>query len=81
MAQILVRDVDDGVKTRLQQRAARNGRSMEAELRDILRAAAAEDELTTGLGTEIVALFDGIGLAPDEEMPEFRGHSLTDPFA
>ncbi|MEN3238748.1 plasmid stabilization protein [Methylobacterium ajmalii] len=81
MAQILVRDIDVGVKQRLQQRAARNGRSMEAELRDILRAAAAEDELTTGLGTEIVALFQGIGLSPGEELPEFHGHGLADPFA
>lgn len=81
MAQILVRDIDAGVKQRLQQRAARNGRSMEAELRDILRAAAADDEKTMGLGTEIVALFEGIGLRPDEELPEVRGHDLADPFA
>lgn len=81
MAQILVRDIDAGVKQRLQQRAARNGRSMEAELRDILRAAAADDEKTMGLGTEIVALFKGIGLKPDEELPEVRGHDLEDPFA
>ncbi len=81
MAQILVRDIDAGVKQRLQQRVARNGRSMEAELRDILRAAAADDELTMGLGTEIVALFEGIGLKPDEELPEVHGHDLADPFA
>ena len=37
MAQILVRDIDDDVKERLQRRAARHGRSMEAEVRDILR--------------------------------------------
>ncbi|MCP1551582.1 UNVERIFIED_ORG: plasmid stability protein [Methylobacterium sp. SuP10 SLI 274] len=81
MAQILVRDIDNGVKERLQQRAARNGRSMEAELRDILRSAAAEDELTTGLGTQIASLFEEIGLKPDEELTQFRGHSLADPFA
>lgn len=81
MAQILIRDIEDGVRDRLRRRAARHGRSMEAELRDILRAAASEDEATsTGLGTEIAALFSGIGLKVDEELPELRGHGLADPF-
>ncbi|MGC8519811.1 MAG: FitA-like ribbon-helix-helix domain-containing protein [Steroidobacteraceae bacterium] len=40
MAQIIVRQLDDDVKARLQRRADRHGRSMEAEVRDILRAAA-----------------------------------------
>ena len=46
MAQVLVRNLDDDVKTRLQQRARRHGRSMEEEIRDILRQALADDELT-----------------------------------
>ena len=41
MAQLVVRDLDDEVKNRLQLRAKRHGRSMEAEVRDILCAAAA----------------------------------------
>jgi plasmid stability protein len=34
-----IRNIDDAIKTRLRLRAALNGRSMEEEARDILRAA------------------------------------------
>jgi plasmid stability protein len=34
-----IRDIDDSLKARLRVRAARHGRSMEDEARDILRAA------------------------------------------
>ncbi len=43
MASITVRNLDDGLKRRLRVRAAENGRSMEQEARDILRAALDED--------------------------------------
>ena len=36
MAQILVRNLDESTKTFLQRRAKRHGRSMEAEVREIL---------------------------------------------
>jgi antitoxin FitA len=36
MASITIRNLDDEVKARLRQRAASNGRSMEAEAREIL---------------------------------------------
>jgi plasmid stability protein len=39
MASITVRNLEDGLKRRLRIRAAENGRSMEQEARDILRAA------------------------------------------
>lgn len=81
MAQILVRDVEDDVKERLRQLAARHGRSMEAEVRDILRSAVAPDEgAAGGLGSEISALFEGVGLADDEHLPELRGYALLNPF-
>lgn len=38
MASITIRRLDDSVKSKLQTRAARNGRSMEEEAREILRA-------------------------------------------
>ena len=41
MAQLLVRDLDDALVAALRARAARNGRSAEAEHREILRAALA----------------------------------------
>jgi len=81
MAQILVRDVEDDVKERLQRRAARHGRSMEAEVRDILRNAVREEAQSRGgLGTEMSALFKGIGLHAGEEIHELRGHTLKSPF-
>jgi antitoxin FitA len=81
MAQILVRDIEKDVKERLQRRAARHGRSMEAEIRDILRDVVKEDiEPAGGLGTEIAGLFEGIGLKKGEEIPELRGFSIKDVF-
>jgi antitoxin FitA len=44
MAAITVRNLDDHVKQRLRVRAARHGRSMEAEVRAILIDAVAEEE-------------------------------------
>jgi antitoxin FitA len=38
MASITIRRLDDGVKAKLRVRAARHGRSMEAEAREILKA-------------------------------------------
>lgn len=43
MAQVLVRDLDSEVVKRIKSRARQNGRSLEAELRDILEQAAAAD--------------------------------------
>ncbi len=42
MASITIRNLGDSVKSRLRLRAARHGRSMEEEARDILRTALAE---------------------------------------
>ncbi|HEY1708844.1 MAG TPA: hypothetical protein VGG10_11315 [Rhizomicrobium sp.] len=36
MASITIRNLDDGVKKQLRKKAAENGRSLEAEVRDIL---------------------------------------------
>ncbi len=76
MAQLLVRNLEDLLKVRLQRRAKRYGRSMEEEARDILRnALRAEDTPATGLGTEIAALFRETGLQDD--IAELRGHPIT----
>jgi plasmid stability protein len=75
MAQFVVRNIENAVKARLQRRARRNGRSMEEEIRDILRSAAVEEPLATGgLGKEIAGLFAKVGLEAD--IPELRGHEL-----
>lgn len=78
MAQLIVRNLEEDVKQRLQRRAARHGRSMEDEVRDILRAAVKDDDRrTVGLGSEIAALFAGIGLESD--IPELRGFTIEPP--
>jgi len=75
MAQFVVRNIENAVKARLQRRARRNGRSMEEEIRDILRSATVEDSSpASGLGTEIAGLFAKIGLKSD--IPELRGHKV-----
>lgn len=77
MAQILVRKIEERVKKRLAERAKRNGRSMEEEVREILRDALRE-EPQRKLGSEIVALFSGqgIGLEEGEEIRELRGYPI-----
>lgn len=78
MAQFVVRNIENGVKMRLQQRARKNGRSMEEEVRDILRNAANEkDAPSGGLGTEISSLFNKAGI--DFEIPELRGYEIKPP--
>jgi plasmid stability protein len=75
MAQLVVRKLEAGIKLRLQRRAKRNGRSMEEEVRDILRNASKEEATPArGLGTEIASLFKKAGL--DVEIPELRGHGI-----
>ncbi len=43
MADILIRKIDDGVKELLKQRAARRGKSLEADLRETLERLAREE--------------------------------------
>lgn len=75
MAQFIVRNIESGVKARLQRRAKRNGRSMEEEVREILRNAVRQESAPAGgLGSEIAALFKRIGLK--EDIPELRGHAV-----
>jgi plasmid stability protein len=75
MAQLVVRNLEDRVKARLQRRARRNGRSMEEEVRDILRNAVKErEDSERGLGTRIAELFKGNGLKT--EIPELRGYPV-----
>ena len=77
MAQLVVRNIEDDVKERLQRRAKKHGCSLEELVRDILRAASVERRPTGGLGSEIAALFRGRGL--DFDIPELRGYTLKPP--
>jgi len=66
MAQFVVRNLEAQVKVRLQRRAKRHGRSMEEEVREILRnSVREEDRPSGGLGTRIAAHFRNAGLKED----------------
>ena len=68
MTSILIRRVEDSVKARLRARAARHGRSMEEEAREILRTVLAESPKKQGsLAQEIHAPFAAAG---GFEMPD-----------
>ena len=61
MASITIRNLDDDVKTRLRIRAAGNGRSMEEEVRLILRDAVGPRSGTRNLASAIRARFAPLG--------------------
>jgi len=73
---LTIRDVEPGVKERLRIRAAQSGRSMEEEVRVILRAATADDGGSApSLADSIRARFATFGgvelvLPPREPLPE-----------
>jgi plasmid stability protein len=76
MGQLVVRNIENFVKTRLQRRAKCHGHSMEEEVRDILRSAVAEEEIpSAGLGTEISRLFARAGLS--EDVQELHDYTIT----
>ena len=63
MAQVIVRNLEEGVKRKLKQRAARHGRSMEEELREILRDAVKDvTRPRGGFGTEAPSCSEALGL-------------------
>ncbi|HVN27849.1 MAG TPA: hypothetical protein VMT64_05150 [Candidatus Binataceae bacterium] len=75
MAQLVVRNLEETVKAGLQRRAKRSGRSMEEEVRDILRNAVKNAEVRKeGLGTRMRRRFAGIGV--DLQIPERRGEPV-----
>jgi plasmid stability protein len=66
MAQLVVRNLEEDVKARLQARARRHGRSTEEEVRDILRHAVRDEgAVKPGLGSRTAARFAGDGVEHD----------------
>ena len=61
MAALSIRDLDDEVRERLRIRAARHGRSMEAEIRLILADAVRERSQSDDLFTALLDRFADIG--------------------
>ncbi len=79
MGAMTIRNIDEQLKTRLRVQAAKNGRSMEDEARDILRSAL-NTEPASGLTLveEIRALVEPLGgvdleLPPRDPMRELPG--------
>jgi plasmid stability protein len=75
---LTIRNVDPQLKARLRMRAARNERSMEEEVRAILRDALPAEQEETGadLADRIRALFSPLG---GFEMPELPEDFVPDP--
>ena len=78
MASITIRNLDDDIRTRLLVRAAGNGRSMEEEVRQILRKAVGRAESTRDL-TSIIRSHFGPENGVDLELPP-RGPAREPPF-
>lgn len=76
MASITIRNLDEGLKSRLRVQAAIHGRSMEDEARDILRSVLARhSQPATNLADAIHARFAALGgvdlpVTPREPMRE-----------
>jgi antitoxin FitA len=75
MAQFTVRNLEDEVALRLKQRAARRGRSMEEEVRRVLRESVRDELEPSALGSRIAARFEGLGFGG--ELAELRGQEAS----
>ena len=69
MATLTIRNLDEELRANLRVRAARHGRSMEAEVREILRDAMTRPAAADQLGTRIWQRFATIGAAEFELPP------------
>ncbi|WP_409147038.1 FitA-like ribbon-helix-helix domain-containing protein [Pseudoxanthobacter sp. M-2] len=75
VAVLTIRNLDEATKARLRIRAAHNGRSMEAEAREILHRAVGagpDADVPSGLGTRISRMFaevGGVDLTIPEDLP------------
>jgi plasmid stability protein len=78
MATLVIRNVEDSLRTRLKARAAAHGHSMEEEIRQVLRSTVVLEGPPTegGLGSAIRALFEPIG---GVELPEIEREVRQEP--
>jgi plasmid stability protein len=73
MASMTIRNIDEALKARLRVQAAKHGRSMEDEARDILRTALSRSARASSLAKSIRARIEPLGgveleIAPRELM-------------
>ncbi len=80
MASVTIRNLDDSLKRSLRIRAAENGRSMEEEVREILRHAVCQPSTPKNLGQSIHQRFAALGGAQLEPHPRapMRGAQILD---
>jgi plasmid stability protein len=77
MASITIRNLDELLKSRLRVRAAMHGRSVEDEVRDILRTALSQQPAPlANLGKAIRARFGSLG---GVELPEVAREPIREP--
>ncbi len=77
MGSLTIRNIDDALKRRLRVRAAEHGRSMEEEVRALLRThLPAEVANKGGLGSEIHALFAPLG---GVDLPDIKDDYAVSP--
>jgi antitoxin FitA len=69
MTTLTIRNLEPEIKTKLRLSAAANGRSMEEEMRCILRKVLAPQPVSVGLGSRIHARFAALG-GVDLDIPE-----------
>ena len=80
MSELVIDNIEDDLRTRLELLARDHGRTVVEEVRNILRVAVAPlptDDSSVGLGTRISRRFAGLGL--DFEIPELRGGEIKVP--
>lgn len=75
MGQLIVRNLDDEIVAQLKIRAARNGRSAEAEHREILRHALVGSETKKSIKDLLLAMPE-VGLDEDFERPRELGREV-----
>lgn len=61
MASLTIRNIDDSLKASLRLNAARHGRSMEEEARQLLRQSLLREKSSIGLGSRISQRFAAAG--------------------
>ena len=78
MTQLVIENLEEEVRAKLQDLAREHGRTISEEARDILRSAVTnEPGEEANLGTRLARRFADCGL--DQEIPELRGHLLQPP--
>ena len=75
MASLTIRNIDDALKASLRLSAARHGRSMEEEARQLLRQSLLREKSSVGLGSRIAQRFAAAG---GVDLPEVS-HSIPRP--